>query len=185
MVTEASRAFYQLQSIFALLSLFLQGLAILCSIDEIQILLDDQIVKSTTMRGSPYMGPFMEEFTVKQRWKRPGLCHCQELISSCISCRVRFCKFCSCATGAQTQIEVQNIVWRCCVPEKNLSKIAMVVEPFGYYCCRQRVSCTKVMEGFCEWIQIAAVCLTTIKVFWTDAAMDLCGSRRIQMKVIR
>ena len=131
MVTEASRAFYQLQSIFALLSLFLQGLAILCSIDEIQILLDDQIVKSTTMRGSPYMGPFMEEFTVKQRWKRPGLCHCQELISSCISCRVRFCKFCSCATGAQTQIEVQNIVWRCCVPEKNLRKLLWLWNRLG------------------------------------------------------
>lgn len=42
------------------------GTRILCSIDEIQQLLDDQIVKTQAMRGSRYIKPFLEQVT---RWE--------------------------------------------------------------------------------------------------------------------
>ena len=39
------------------------GVSILSAIDDVQVLLEDHIVKTTTMKGSPFIGPFEQEIT--------------------------------------------------------------------------------------------------------------------------
>ncbi|CAH1783206.1 unnamed protein product, partial [Owenia fusiformis] len=40
------------------------GISILSAFDDVQVLMDDHVVKTTTMKGSPFIGPFEKDVTI-------------------------------------------------------------------------------------------------------------------------
>lgn len=46
-------------------AIFVQGSNVLAAIDDIQIMLDDHIIKSQIVKNSPFIGPYLHESTVR------------------------------------------------------------------------------------------------------------------------
>lgn len=59
------------------------GVSVLSAVDDIQVMLDDHILKAQTMRGSPYVKAFEEEM---QQWEEK-LISIQDIIDAWLSCQ--------------------------------------------------------------------------------------------------